>query len=318
MTRRPPTSTTVAATLARVDSLMPPRVDQREQGEEQHGDESDRQRHEGGEVVAPEAAGERGHGDDAGGEHAEARDEAGERSEGAGGVVGGRRPPSGTSWPARRRRRRSASPGAGRRAAAPTPLRRRRRPPAPPGRRPRRRARRPGMKECTAAVRVSVRRVPGRPARPRGRCFPSLAMASQVSRRTGNTPRSCRAPRRESAGWVRMRHPPDASTRPQLCGRLPWFAPFLRRAFFLRRRFEDINASPLALTYYPPVCRPGGSQSPPPPVYAAANSPARNAHGWLTSRLCSRGVRPGPDGPRTPSSPGRRRLSSSCGRTRGK
>lgn len=27
----------------------------------------------------------------------------------------------------------------------------------------------------------------------------------------------------------------------QDCGRLPWFAPFLRRAFFLRRRFEDIE-----------------------------------------------------------------------------
>ncbi|MEU0894409.1 FAD-dependent monooxygenase [Streptomyces massasporeus] len=27
----------------------------------------------------------------------------------------------------------------------------------------------------------------------------------------------------------------------QDCGRLPWFAPFLRRAFFLRRRFEDIG-----------------------------------------------------------------------------
>ncbi|MEU6940940.1 hypothetical protein ABZ943_30235, partial [Streptomyces rubiginosohelvolus] len=29
----------------------------------------------------------------------------------------------------------------------------------------------------------------------------------------------------------------------QLWGRLPWFAPFLRRAFFLRRRFEDIEPS---------------------------------------------------------------------------
>ncbi|GAA2769161.1 hypothetical protein GCM10010104_02710 [Streptomyces indiaensis] len=27
----------------------------------------------------------------------------------------------------------------------------------------------------------------------------------------------------------------------QDCGRRPWFAPFLRRAFFLRRRFEDIG-----------------------------------------------------------------------------
>lgn len=26
-------------------------------------------------------------------------------------------------------------------------------------------------------------------------------------------------------------------------GRLPWFAPFLRRAFFLRRRFEDMDTS---------------------------------------------------------------------------
>ncbi|RAJ89212.1 hypothetical protein K377_01337 [Streptomyces sp. PsTaAH-137] len=31
--------------------------------------------------------------------------------------------------------------------------------------------------------------------------------------------------------------------RRQDCGRLPWFAPFLRRAFFLRRRFDDMSTS---------------------------------------------------------------------------
>ncbi|GAA2564976.1 hypothetical protein GCM10010424_02150 [Streptomyces lienomycini] len=40
------------------------------------------------------------------------------------------------------------------------------------------------------------------------------------------------------------------TTGSQLCGRLPWFAPFLRRAFFLRRRFEDIGlSSPIGFTY---------------------------------------------------------------------
>jgi hypothetical protein len=69
--------------------LDAPGVDQRQQGEEDHGDQSDGQGHEGGQVVAAEAPGQRGHRDDAGGEHAEARDEPGERPEGAGGVVGG-------------------------------------------------------------------------------------------------------------------------------------------------------------------------------------------------------------------------------------
>ncbi|WTT98594.1 hypothetical protein OHA64_41440 [Streptomyces sp. NBC_00076] len=42
-------------------------------------------------------------------------------------------------------------------------------------------------------------------------------------------------------------HPPECvcvgapAGLPQDCGRLPWFAPFLRRALFLRRRFDDIE-----------------------------------------------------------------------------
>ncbi len=32
--------------------------------------------------------------------------------------------------------------------------------------------------------------------------------------------------------------------RTQDCGRRPWFAAFLRRAFFFRRRFEDIEPPP--------------------------------------------------------------------------
>ncbi|XIG78894.1 hypothetical protein C1N81_40540 [Streptomyces sp. SGAir0957] len=35
----------------------------------------------------------------------------------------------------------------------------------------------------------------------------------------------------------------SSRSRPQDWGRLPWLAPFLRRAFFLRRRFEDIATS---------------------------------------------------------------------------
>lgn len=54
---------------------------------------------------------------------------------------------------------------------------------------------------------------------------------------------------------------------PQVCGRLPWFAPFLRRAFFLRRRFEDIKLSLICIVrMFLLICRLWRSLSPYPPT----------------------------------------------------
>ncbi len=66
-----------------------PQVQQRQRAEEHHGHAGGGQGHEHRQVVAAEGAGQPRTGDQAGGQHAEAGEEARERTEGAGGVMRG-------------------------------------------------------------------------------------------------------------------------------------------------------------------------------------------------------------------------------------
>ncbi len=86
---------------------------------------------------------------------------------------------------------------------------------------------------------------------------------------------------------MRCRPPAVRVPAVQDWGRRPWFAPFLRRAFFLRRRFEDMDTSVYLVVL--PGREPGRSRAAypsgePAKVCAASHLPALAAAGSVTGR----------------------------------
>jgi len=71
----------------------------------------------------------------------------------------------------------------------------------------------------------------------------SAGTASRPNTARAAGPRSWRRPAAGCSGRGGAAGPRRRGPRPQDWGRLPWLAACLRRAFFLRRRFEDIPAS---------------------------------------------------------------------------
>jgi hypothetical protein len=105
-----------------------------------------------------------------------------------------------------------------------------------------------------------------------------------------------------SASPAAAKRPEAPGTAPQVWGLRPWLAAFLRRAFFLRRRFDDMP-SPLQRTF-PSGGRPGGHR-------ARASARTRGYQDIIHARSDPAG---GPD-PAPAATPARRPPAPACGRT---